>query len=252
MPVWYKTTAEFTVRDEEANLYVCQWEFSPQIPVKRKSGVTGWAIVNGELARLHVCSHNPCIAKHQKSKYGHMPEPLHCRLLDEQAAGIALPASSSAAGPSLAPSLPDVALEAPVAAGPDVAVAAATGVVAEPPEVSAAVASPQVTPLAPSPPDVAIEPPVVTEPEAAVTAEAGVVAESPEVSATVAPASSPGASPFIAPSTPLAMPSIPRSNHSSPRSELSSPRSSRPSPPPRPTHRAHTEPVSAPLPWQRK
>ena len=99
MPVWYKTTAERTVRDEEAKLYVCQWEFSPQVPVQRKSGVSGWAIVNGELARLHVCSHNPCIAKHDKSKYGHVPEPLHVRLLDEQAAGIALSASSSAAGP---------------------------------------------------------------------------------------------------------------------------------------------------------
>ena len=104
----------------------------------------------------------------------------------------------------MAPSLPGVALEAPVVAGPDAAVAAGAGVVAEPPEVSAAVASPQVTPLAPSPPDVAIEPPVVTEPEAAVTAEAGVVAESPEVSATVAPASSPGASPIIAPDPSLA------------------------------------------------
>ena len=138
MPVRYRTTAEFTVRVEEANLYVCQWEFSPQIPVQRKSGVSGWANVNGELARLHVCYHNPCIAKHKKSKYGHMPEPLHVRLVDEQAAGVALSASSSAAGPSLTPSLPGVALEAPVAAGPDVAVAAATGVVAEPPEVSAA------------------------------------------------------------------------------------------------------------------
>ena len=130
MPVWYKTTAEFTVRDEEANLYVCQWLFEPNVPVQRKSGVSGWANVNGETVRLHVCYHNPCIAKHKKSKCGHMPEPLHVRLVDEQAAGVALPASSSAAGPSLAPSLPGVALEAPVAAGPDVAVAAATGVVA--------------------------------------------------------------------------------------------------------------------------
>ena len=95
MPSWYNTTAEFTVRDEEANFYVCQWKFEPNVPVQRKSGVSGWAIVNGELARLHVCSHNPCIAKHNKSKYGHMPEPLHCRLVDEQAAGVALSASSS-------------------------------------------------------------------------------------------------------------------------------------------------------------
>ena len=80
-PVWYKTTAEFTVRDEEANLYVCQWLFEPNVPVQRKSGVSGWANVNGELARLHVCYHDPCIAKHHKSKYGHMPEPMHCRLV---------------------------------------------------------------------------------------------------------------------------------------------------------------------------
>ena len=139
MPSWYQTSDEFRALDDEGNFYVCQWEFEPNKPVQRKSGVSGWANVNGDKAkRLHVCFHNPCIAKHSKSKYGHMPEPLHVRLVDEQAAGVALPASSSAAGPSLTPSLPGVALEAPVAAGPDVAVAAGTGVVAEPPEVSAA------------------------------------------------------------------------------------------------------------------
>ena len=138
MPSWFNTSDEFTAVDDEDNVYVCQWEFQPNRPSQRLAGVTGWANVNGETVRLHVCYHNPCIAKHKKSKCGQMPEPLHVRLVDEQAAGVALPASSSAAGPSLTPSLPGVALEAPVAAGPDVAVAAATGVVAEPPEVSAA------------------------------------------------------------------------------------------------------------------
>ena len=78
---WWTSANEFHVQDDEDNVHTCQWAFDPTKPVKRPSGVGGYAFVDGTFMRLHVCFHKPCNARHVSSKYGHVPEPLHGRLV---------------------------------------------------------------------------------------------------------------------------------------------------------------------------
>ena len=76
---WWKSTAEFQVLDDTNTERTCKWCFTPEHPRKRNSGVSGWASVDGEMMRLHVCAFSPCIARHAANKYGNVPAPLHCR-----------------------------------------------------------------------------------------------------------------------------------------------------------------------------
>ena len=78
---WWTSANEFHVQDDEDNVHTCQWAFNPIKPAKRPSGVSGYAFVDGTFMRLHVCFHKPCNARHSSSKYGHVPEPLHGRLV---------------------------------------------------------------------------------------------------------------------------------------------------------------------------
>ena len=78
---WLKLQKEFHVQDDDGIVHTAQWIFAEAPPLLRKSGFSGWALVDGEEMRLHVCFHKPCTARHAPSKYGHMPAPMHCRLV---------------------------------------------------------------------------------------------------------------------------------------------------------------------------
>ena len=82
---WLKSTKEFHVRDDDGIVHTVQWIFAPVPPLRRKAGVSGYALVDGEEMRLHVCFHKPCMARHHPSKYGHVPAPMHGRLVATQA-----------------------------------------------------------------------------------------------------------------------------------------------------------------------
>ena len=178
---------EFQVQDETNSICTARWQFTPSIPVYRHSGVSGWALLDGVVKRLHVCAYDPCIAKHPGSKYGNLPPPNHVRLLEQGAAGVASSASGSgvpSSPASLAPSPPAAAPQTLAVAGPELAVAgpeaaAAAGAdaVPESPELSPAVAGPEAPPgppplpspsSPPSPP--ALLPPAVAEPVAEIAA----------------------------------------------------------------------------------
>ena len=56
----------------------------PNRITKNANGITAWADVlhrscGGALKdlRVHLCAKNPCAAKWDASKYGHMPVPIH-------------------------------------------------------------------------------------------------------------------------------------------------------------------------------
>ena len=51
---------EFAIIDDDGNETTAHWMFEPTRPNPRYAGITGWALVNGEVVRLHVCAHSPC------------------------------------------------------------------------------------------------------------------------------------------------------------------------------------------------
>ena len=71
---------DFQLVGKDGVPFTVRWQWSPTIPTKRRSGITGWAIVDGNLGRVHVCAHNPCIAEYLPSKYGILPVPRHGRV----------------------------------------------------------------------------------------------------------------------------------------------------------------------------
>ena len=68
-----------------------QWEWDPAAPNRvtaNKNGTTGWGIIlrstnanhkAGSLLRIHICTHQPCLARYPPSKYGLLPQPVHMR-----------------------------------------------------------------------------------------------------------------------------------------------------------------------------
>ena len=54
-----KYEQEFKVRDETSIVLNAKWEWTPTIPTGNVNGVTGWALSDGQVIRLHVCAHLP-------------------------------------------------------------------------------------------------------------------------------------------------------------------------------------------------
>ena len=82
----------FTLEDAgTGELFNVQWDRSAWHgrPTKNQYGITGWARVNKELIRVHVCAFNPCKAKWRASVYGPYPVPRHGRLAEPVVAGVA-------------------------------------------------------------------------------------------------------------------------------------------------------------------
>ena len=52
-----------------------QMAIHPSIPVYRHSGVSGWALLDGVVKRLHVCAYDPCIARYPGSNLVWQPSP---------------------------------------------------------------------------------------------------------------------------------------------------------------------------------
>jgi hypothetical protein len=73
---------EFTLYGQDGTTFIAKWRHDtyPNYPVKNVNGITGWADVNGELIRVHVCAYSPCRAQWKPSKYGKLPVPRHGQL----------------------------------------------------------------------------------------------------------------------------------------------------------------------------
>ena len=74
----------FRVQDETNVTLTVKWQKEPSRPTKNNAGTSGWALCGKELMRLHVCANVPCTARYPASKYGHVPVPLHVRLLETE------------------------------------------------------------------------------------------------------------------------------------------------------------------------
>ena len=101
-----KYEQEFKVRDETSIVLNAKWEWAPTIPTGNVNGVTGWALSDGQVIRLHVCAHAQCRARNPASRYGHFPVPRHVRLIEpgtvasaaESATTVVLPAPAAGSG----------------------------------------------------------------------------------------------------------------------------------------------------------
>ena len=181
--------------------YEIQWVAFPTRPKMTDGGLTSWAkllrTTNTDAKynkleayyRFHLCKFDPCIARHELSKYGQMPEPTHVRIVpkrepiavdelpssavassDGAAADAAAVADSSS---SIAASFKSAPEEAAVAEFPSSAVASTETVpgeaaVAESSSSAVASSETEATPEAAAVSEAAIEKPV---PEEAVMAE---------------------------------------------------------------------------------
>ena len=74
--------AEFLVPGQTNLVFNAEWQWSPHIPSGNSAGVSGWALCNGQVVRLHVCANTPCTARHSPIKYGNLPPPRHVRLIE--------------------------------------------------------------------------------------------------------------------------------------------------------------------------
>ena len=139
-----KYEQEFQVRDETNVTFNAKWQWSPSQPWPNKHGVTGWALSDGKVIRLHVCANSPCTARYPASKYVNLPVPRHVRLTKpgtaaaaaESATTVALPAPAAGSGAASSGAnevCPPVAAE-PAIAAPQAPAVAGPG--AEPPEAS--------------------------------------------------------------------------------------------------------------------
>ena len=54
-----KQTAHFQLEGTDGVPFTVRWLWRPSIPTKRPNGITGWAEVDGQVKRVHVCFHNP-------------------------------------------------------------------------------------------------------------------------------------------------------------------------------------------------
>ena len=96
--------------------YEFRWNPGPTKRKQNHNGTTGWATLlyttntnpsynklNAE-HRFHVCANSPCNVRHPLSKYGHMPEPTHVRLVPKREnVAVAEPSSSAVASLEAAP-----------------------------------------------------------------------------------------------------------------------------------------------------
>ena len=73
---------EFKVRDDTDFVINAKWQWAPTIPTRNNNGVSGWALSDGQVIRLHVCANVPCTARHPPSRYGCFPVPSHVRLIE--------------------------------------------------------------------------------------------------------------------------------------------------------------------------
>ena len=76
--------------------YEFTWNTIPTKPTKNQNGTTGWGtllyttstnpLFNRLLHdyRFHVCVNDPCNCRWDKSKYGHIPEPTHVRIVPKR------------------------------------------------------------------------------------------------------------------------------------------------------------------------
>ena len=101
-----KYEQEFQVRDETNVTFNAKWQWSPSQPNGNKAGVSGWALSDGKVIRLHVCANSPCTARYPASKYGNFPPPRHVQRTKpgtaaaaaESAATVTLPAPAAGSG----------------------------------------------------------------------------------------------------------------------------------------------------------
>ena len=101
-----KYEQEFQVRDETNVTFNAKWQWSPSQPFRNNAGISGWALSDGKVIRLHVCANSPCTARYPAIKYGHLPPPRHVQLTKpgtaaaaaESATTVALPAPAAGSG----------------------------------------------------------------------------------------------------------------------------------------------------------
>ena len=148
-PTWTNLsqyTGEFTLVDAEGISFTAIWQRYPTRPTKNKGGVSGWAVHNDKLIRVHACSHTPCISVHETSKYGDVPVPKHGLFIPPAVAGL-VAKTADIASPALNPD--SVAAVAAHALNPvSVAAVAAHLPVASPPVVEPGAPPPAALPPA--------------------------------------------------------------------------------------------------------
>ena len=73
---------EFQVRDDTDSVFKANWQWSPTMPTGNRNGVTGWALSDGQVIRLHVWANVSCTARYPASKYILVGVPRHVRLIE--------------------------------------------------------------------------------------------------------------------------------------------------------------------------
>ena len=118
---------EFLVLDDDKNQVVAKFlrrPDAPTNPARRDTGTSGWALLDGKHARLHVCGQYPCRGRYPAASYSPYPEPVHgqfVKLLRQGAAPAVAERVSSAVAESAAEEaqpLEDAASDAQAAGGP--------------------------------------------------------------------------------------------------------------------------------------
>ena len=85
-----KYRGDFQLEGKDGVPFTVSWLWSPSIPTRRANGITGWARVDGQLDRVHVCFHIPCRADWKDaSKYGNKPVPRHGRVPGSASSAVA-------------------------------------------------------------------------------------------------------------------------------------------------------------------
>ena len=86
----YHKYEEFTLYGDDGKPFTAKWHWyhDGQLsgPNLTNLGLTGWALINGDLNRLHVCEHEPCRARWKASSYGSHPPPIHGQMSPPSAA----------------------------------------------------------------------------------------------------------------------------------------------------------------------
>ena len=104
----YYEQGEFTLYGDDGQPFTAQWLWDANLrpPECTNLGIIGWARINGDVQRLHVCEHEPCRARWNATSYNPHPPPIHGQMSPP-------PAAEAAANTQAADMPPPAAEERP-------------------------------------------------------------------------------------------------------------------------------------------
>ena len=206
-----KSREVFVLRDPAGVVFTAQWVREPTVPVKRFSGISGWARVDGatKSERVHVCAHVQCtVAMNPAAYFAPMPVPRHGQFVRwSKDSAVAEEAAIEASVEALfLPAEPGAAsaIEAPIPPAENLGPAPAAPVADTPPAAILAAATPVAAGMGVAQADV---PPASGQPEDSAVAEDVPMLPPPlPPPVPLAPATPPAAAPPATPPKPVPPP----------------------------------------------